>query len=76
VNLFAPVSEQTERLKARTMRFALKVCELIQQLPTSEPGPTAKRQLAKICDGRRFQLSRFLPFAIARRVHLEDQHCC
>jgi four helix bundle protein len=29
------------------MRFALDVCELIQQLPQAEPGPTVKRQLAK-----------------------------
>ena len=29
------------------MRFALDVCALIQALPPSEPGPIAKRQLAK-----------------------------
>ena len=29
------------------MRFALDVCALIQDLPSSEPGPTVKRQLAK-----------------------------
>jgi four helix bundle protein len=29
------------------MRFALELCELIQQLPQAEPGPTVKRQLAK-----------------------------
>jgi four helix bundle protein len=43
----AGMSEQAERLKQRTMRFALDVCELIQQLPAHEPGPTVKRQLAK-----------------------------
>ena len=29
------------------MRFALDICKLIKQLPVDEPGPTAKRQLAK-----------------------------
>jgi four helix bundle protein len=41
------MSEQAERLKARTMQFALDVSELLKHLPTSEPGPTVKRQLAK-----------------------------
>jgi four helix bundle protein len=41
------VSEQAERLKSRTMRFALDVCKLIQGLPAFEPGQTVKRQLAK-----------------------------
>jgi len=41
------MSEQAERLKQRTMRFALDVCELIKHLPANEPGPTVKRQLAK-----------------------------
>ena len=41
------VSEQAERLKARTMQFALDVSELLKALPASEPGPTVKRQLAK-----------------------------
>ena len=41
------MSEQSEGLKARTMKFALDICSLIKQLPTDEPGPTAKRQLAK-----------------------------
>ena len=41
------MSEVTEALKARTMQFALDVCGLIKQLPTEEPGPTVKRQLAK-----------------------------
>jgi four helix bundle protein len=41
------VSKQAEELKARTMRFALDICKLIKGLPTDEPGPTAKRQLAK-----------------------------
>jgi hypothetical protein len=33
------MSEASEELKARTMRFALDVCELIKQLPTMEPAP-------------------------------------
>ena len=41
------MSETAERLKERTMRFALDVCELIKHLPQSEPGPTVRRQLAK-----------------------------
>ena len=41
------MSEQSERLKARTMQFALDICSLIRQLPREEPGPTAQRQLAK-----------------------------
>ena len=41
------MSEAAERLKERTMRFALDVCELIKSLPQAEPGPTVRRQLAK-----------------------------
>jgi four helix bundle protein len=41
------MSEETELLKQRTMRFALDVCAMIKQLPHDEPGPTVKRQLAK-----------------------------
>jgi four helix bundle protein len=41
------MSDQSELLKKRTMRFALDVCALIKKLPNDEPGPTAKRQLAK-----------------------------
>jgi len=41
------MSEESERLKERTMRFALDVCALIKQLPPFEPGPTVRRQLAK-----------------------------
>jgi hypothetical protein len=41
------VSEQSERLKQRTRRFALDVLELIKLLPRDEPGPTVKRQLTK-----------------------------
>src|SRR5438552_276474 len=41
------MSEETERLKQRTMRFALDVCGLIKQLPRDEPGSTVRRQLAK-----------------------------
>ena len=41
------MSEESERLKERTMRFALDVCALIKHLPPLEPGPTVRRQLAK-----------------------------
>jgi four helix bundle protein len=41
------MSEESERLKERTMRFALDVCALIKHLPQFEPGPTVRRQLAK-----------------------------
>jgi len=41
------MSEQAEHLKARTMKFALDVSELLKALPASEPGPTVQRQLAK-----------------------------
>jgi hypothetical protein len=32
------MSEESEQLKARTMRFALDVCALIKKLPRDEPG--------------------------------------
>jgi four helix bundle protein len=41
------MSDQSEQLKKRTMRFALDVCSLIGLLPSWEPGPTVCRQLAK-----------------------------
>jgi four helix bundle protein len=41
------MGEIAEQLKSRTMRFALDVCGLITHLPDSEPGQTARRQLAK-----------------------------
>jgi len=41
------MGEIAEELKARTMRFALDVCELITNLPRSQPGETARLQLAK-----------------------------
>ena len=41
------MSDQAERLKERTMQFALDVCSLIGLLPSWEPGPTVCRQLAK-----------------------------
>jgi four helix bundle protein len=49
-----PVSEQSEALKARTMKFALDVCTLLRDLPRDEPGPTVKRQLAKASTGTAF----------------------
>jgi four helix bundle protein len=41
------MSEQSERLKERTRRFALDVIELIKTLPNAEPGPTIRRQLVR-----------------------------
>src|SRR5258706_15995076 len=41
------MSEQAEQLQERAMQFAVDVCALIKLLPTSEPGPTVKHQLAK-----------------------------
>jgi four helix bundle protein len=41
------MSERAEQLKARTRRFALDVIKLIKLLPSTEPGPTIRRQLAK-----------------------------
>jgi four helix bundle protein len=45
------MSDIADEMKQRTMRFALDVCALIQQLPDSEPGPTVRRQLAKSSTG-------------------------
>jgi hypothetical protein len=42
------MSEASEQLKARTMRFALDICRLIKELPIAEPGPTVRRQLASL----------------------------
>ena len=41
------MGEVAEQLKARTMRFSLDVCALIQLLPHREPGWTVQHQLAK-----------------------------
>jgi four helix bundle protein len=41
------VSEQADQLQERTFRFALGVIELTKTLPTTEPGPTIRRQLTK-----------------------------
>ena len=48
------MSEESERLKRRTMQFALNVCGLLKQLPPTEPGPTVRRQLAKSATGVAF----------------------
>jgi four helix bundle protein len=48
------MGEEAERLKARTMQFALAVCGLIKKLPGSEPGSTIRRQLAKSATGVAF----------------------
>src|SRR5204862_311263 len=63
------MSEQTELLKQRTMRFALDVCALIKHLPHDEPGPTVKRQLAKASTGVAFNYrSSFRPASGNRAV--------
>ena len=41
------MGEIAEQLKARTMRFSLDVCALIQHLPSGEPGCTVQHQLAR-----------------------------
>ena len=41
------MGEIAEQLKARTMRFSLDVCAMIQQLPIGEPARTVQHQLAK-----------------------------
>ncbi len=41
------MGEIAEQLKARTMRFSIDVCALIQQLPIGEPSATVQHQLAK-----------------------------
>jgi four helix bundle protein len=41
------MGQQAEQLKRRTMQFALDVCSLIQDLPSGEPGATAKYQLTR-----------------------------
>ena len=48
------MGETADQLKQRTMRFALDVCMLIRGLPPFEPGPTAKRQLARAATGVAF----------------------
>jgi len=41
------VNDRADQLQERAMRFAIDVCALIKLLPSSEPGPTVRRQLAK-----------------------------
>jgi four helix bundle protein len=41
------MSEQADRLKERTFRFALAVIELTKSFSRDEPGPTVRRQLTK-----------------------------
>jgi four helix bundle protein len=41
------MSDQSERLKARTRQFVLDVFKLLPHLPPGEPGPTIRRQLAR-----------------------------
>jgi four helix bundle protein len=48
------MSDVADQLKARTMRFALDVCEVIKRLPSEEPGPAVKRQLTRAATGVAF----------------------
>jgi four helix bundle protein len=48
------MSDVSDQLKKRTMRFALDACALIRELPQFEPGPTAKHQLARAATGVAF----------------------
>jgi len=48
------VSDLSEQLKGRTMKFALDACALIRDLPAHEPGPTVRRQLARSSTGLAF----------------------
>jgi four helix bundle protein len=48
------MSEESDALKNRTMRFALDSCALLKKLPVAEPGPTVRRQLAKSSTGVAF----------------------
>jgi len=41
------MSDQADRLKERTFRFALDVIELTRTLPLDEPGSTVRRQLTR-----------------------------
>jgi len=52
------MSDESEQLKKRTMQFALGVCGLLKRLPTDEPGPTVRRQLAKASTGIAFNTVR------------------
>jgi four helix bundle protein len=48
------MGEIAEQLKARTMRFSLDVCALIQRLPIGEPSRTVQHQLAKAATSMAF----------------------
>src|SRR5262249_59871665 len=48
------MSDESEQLKKRTMQFALSVCGILHELPSQEPGPTIRRQLAKSSTGMAF----------------------
>src|SRR5262249_123697 len=48
------MSDESEQLKKRTMQFALSVCGILHELPSQEPGPTIRRQLAKATTGMAF----------------------
>jgi four helix bundle protein len=48
------MSDVSDQLKKRTMRFALDACALIRDLPAFEPGPTAKHQLSRASTGVAF----------------------
>jgi len=41
------MSEQSEQLKGRTMRFAVDVARVIRRFPAAEPVPTAAKQAVR-----------------------------
>ena len=45
------MNDQAEALKERTRQFALDVLDFVKTLPTTEPGPTVRRQLSKSSTG-------------------------
>src|SRR5438046_2279302 len=48
------MSEISEQLKTRTMRFALDIFALLRDLPDYEPARTVKHQLARAATGVAF----------------------
>jgi four helix bundle protein len=41
------MSEQADKLKERTLHFALEILQLVRTFPDEEPGPTVRRQLTR-----------------------------
>jgi four helix bundle protein len=48
------MSEASEALKGRALRFAVDACTLLKRLPEEEPGRTVKCQLARAATGVAF----------------------